>query len=409
MQQQNQMAGRDMIMKITGVKVILTCPRQNYLFVKVLTDEPELYGVGDASLNGREASVANLIEEYLAPMMLGRDPDRIEDFWQLVYRGSYWRGGNIMMSALSGLDMALWDIKAKRAGLPLYSLLGGKCREKLLCYTHTLGHTSEARIQNALFHVREQRIKVIRLRVGLPAAETTLNGEGWQMAPKIEFWNAEQEIARTIQSFIQVREAVGDEAGIIYDLHERFTPDQAIRIIRALEPYHPYFIEDPVEPDSTASLRRVRAGTAAPLAFGELYKSRWECLPGITERLFDYLRCDLIRIGGVTEGKKLQALAEAYDIKLAWHGPNDVSPITHAVNWHMNISAPNFGIQEMGAIDHAVSEVVSGGPYCQDGYLLMNDAPGIGCDINEEAAARYPYRRAYLPICRRDDGSLCAW
>ena len=395
-------------MKITEVRTILCCPKQNYLFVKILTDDPAIYGVGDCSLNGREAAVASLIDEHIAPMMIGRDPDRIEDFWQFVYRGSYWRGGNIMMSALSGLDMALWDIKAKVAGLPLYSLLGGKCRDKLLTYTHVLGKTREERVESAKQFVKDG-MKVVRLRVGLPAAAATFGGDGWQTTPQIETWNPEQMVQDTIDYFVAIREAVGEDVGIIYDLHERFAPDQAIRIMRVLEPYHPFFIEDPVAPDSISALRSVREKTVVPIGFGELYKSRWECLPGITERLFDYLRCDLIRVGGITEGRKIQALAETYDVKLAWHGPNDVSPITHAVNYHMNVASYNFGIQEMGAIDAEVNRVVSGGPYCKDGYLYMEDQSGIGCDIDEELAKAYPYRRAYIPVCRQEDNSLMTW
>ena len=147
-----------------------------------------------------------------------------------------------------------------------------------------------------------------------------------------------------------------------------------------------------------------------PIAFGELYKSRWECLPGITNRWLDFIRCDLIRIGGITEARKIGAIAETYDVKTAWHGPNDVSPITHAVNWHLNVSAYNFGIQEDGTVDDTVKEVVKGGPVYKDGYLTMEDKPGIGCDVDEEAAKKYPYKRAYIPVCKRpSDNSLCDW
>lgn len=397
-------------MKITDVRTILTCPKQNYLFIKIMTEDPEIYGIGDASMNGREKAVEDLTLEYLRPMLIGMDTDRIEEIWQMIYRGTYWRGGNIMMSALCGIDMALWDIKGKIAGLPLYSLLGGKVRDRVLCYSHVLGKTNEEKIEKAANFVQEKGLKVIRLRAGLPSANGTLNADAVQNTPKIEDWDPEFWADEMIDYFIKIREVVGDKVGIIYDLHERFSPERAIYIMRKLEPYNPFFIEDPIAPDCVESLKTVREHTNVPIAFGELYKSRWECLPGITNRWLDFIRCDLIRIGGITEARKIGAIAETYDVKTAWHGPNDVSPITHAVNWHLNVSAFNFGIQEDGTVDDTVKEVVKGGPVYKDGYLTMEDKPGIGCDIDEEAAKRYPYKRAYIPICKRPgDNSLCDW
>ena len=397
-------------MKITDVKTILTCPKQNYLFIKILTEDPDIYGIGDASMNGREKAVEDLTLEYLRPMLIGMDTDRIEEIWQLIYRGPYWRGGNISMSALCGIDMALWDIKAKLAGMPLYSLLGGKLRDKVLCYSHVLGKTNEEKIEKAANFVKERGLKVIRLRAGLPSANGTHGSEEIQNTPKIEDWDPEFWADEMVNYFIKIRKTVGDQVGIIYDLHERFAPERAIYIMRKLEPYNPFFIEDPIAPDCPESLKTVRDHTHVPIAFGELYKSRWECLPGITNRWLDFIRCDLIRIGGITEAKKIGAIAETYDVKTAWHGPNDVSPVTHAVNWHLNVSSYNFGIQEDGTVDDTVKEVVKGGPVYKDGYLTMEDKPGIGCDIDEEAAKRYPYKRAYIPVCRRPaDGSLCDW
>ena len=396
-------------MKITNVKTILTSPKQNYLFVKIETDSG-IYGVGDASMNGRELTVANYIDEYMKPQLIGRDPARIEDFWQLMYRGSYWRGGNIMMSALSGVDMALWDILGKSADKPLYQLFGGKVRDRVVCYSHVLGATMEEKIEQAADYARSRKLKVVRLRAGLPAANGTFGLTQDQDKPKIEFWDSEEQMAETVEFFVKVRERVGSKIGIIYDLHERFSPDQAIKVMNKLEPYDPFFIEDPIAPDSVDSLRYVREKTNVPIGFGELYKSRWECLPAITNHWTDYIRCDIIRIGGITEARKIQAIAETYDVKTAWHGPNDVSPITHAVNWHLNVSAYNFGIQEDGTTCDDIKKIIIGGPEYEDGFLIMPDIPGIGCDINEEAAARHPFHKAYIPICRRSsDGSLVTW
>lgn len=395
-------------MKIVEVKTILTSPNQNYLFVKILTDEG-IYGVGDASLNGRDKAVKDLIDFYLTPLLIGRDPSEIEDFWQLVYRGSYWRGGNIVMSALCGIDVALWDIMGKIAGLPLYKLLGGRVRNKILCYSHILGKTNEEKVKNAAQYTADRGLKVIRLRAGMPAAGGTFGARIDQTGPLIEQWTPDEEIHNTVEYFKQVREAVGKNVGIIYDLHERFSPEQAIRVINMLEPYDPYFIEDPIAPDCIESLKSVREHTNVPIAMGELFKSRWECLPAVSNRWIDYLRCDIIRIGGITEAVKIATIADTYDIKMAWHGPNDVSPITHAVNWHLNASEYNFGIQEDGTVDTLVNKVISGGPYYREGYLYMDDKPGTGCDIDEKAAAQYPFVRTYLPICRKLDGSICTW
>ena len=396
-------------MKIVNVKTILTSPKQNYLFVKIETDSG-IYGIGDASLNGRELAVANYIEEYMKPQLIGRDPAMIEDFWQLMYRGSYWRGGNVMMSALSGVDMALWDILGKSVGKPLYELFGGKVRNRVLCYSHVLGKTMEDKIELAADYAKERKLRVIRLRAGLPAANGTFGNTCDQDKPKIEPWDPDCEMDETIEFFVKVREKVGPKVGIIYDLHERFSPDQAIRVMKKLEPYDPYFIEDPVAPDSIDSLRYVREKTRVPIGFGELYKSRWECLPAITNHWTDFIRCDIIRIGGITEARKISAIAETYDVKTAWHGPNDVSPITHAVNWHLNVSSYNFGIQEDGTTCQDVKQVISGGPTYEDGYLLMADKPGIGCDLDEEAAAKFPFHKAYIPVCRRgSDDSIVTW
>lgn len=402
-------------MKIAEIKTLITCPKQNYVFVKITTDNG-LYGWGEGSLNGRDKAVADLIDEYIAPMLIGHNVDRIEDIWQIIYRGSYWRGGNIMMSALCGIDMALWDIKAKRANMPLYSLLGGKMRDKVLAYTHVLGKancmnsTYDEKAEQAAEFVHQKKAKVIRLRAGIPAADGTMGNKQHQNSPKIEPWDAEREVENAIQYFIKIREQVGSNIGICYDLHSRFSPSQAIYIIKALEPYFPMFIEDPIAPDCIESLRTVRSKTSAPIAFGELYKSRWECLPVITERLTDYLRADIVRIGGITELRKINAIAETYDIKTAWHGSNDLSPLTQAVNWHFNVSSYNFGIQEFGDINPEVSLVVKGGPRYSEGYLYMDDKPGIGVDIDEELALKYPYVRSYIPYCRKEaDGSIVDW
>jgi mannonate dehydratase len=406
-------------MKITEVRVIVTCPGRNYVLLKLMTDEPGLYGVGDATLNGRELAVAEALREHIAPLLIGRDPDRVEDTWQYLFRGTYWRGGPVLMTALAGVDMALWDIKGKRAGLPVYSLLGGKCREGALCYTHCGGSdfaAAEASVRRAM----ERGFKVIRAQVAIPGCGGTYGAGEQKRSPQAEstrtsgmphqeVWEPAPYLRTIPRLFAHLRETVGEEVELLHDVHERLNPIQASRLAKELEPFHLFFLEDPLRPEHKESFRLLRQHSTTPIAMGELYFSKWECLPLITEQLVDYIRCDLAHCGGITEGRKIAAIAEPYYVQTAWHGPGDIGPITHAANVHLDLAIPNFGVQEMVFFSDAVREVTPGGPVYQDGYLTVDETPGLGCDINEEEAAKHPYRRAYLPTTRRADGSVHDW
>lgn len=413
-------------MKITEVRVIVTCPGRNYVVVKVLTDEPGLYGVGDATLNGRELAVATALEEHIAPLLIGRDPDRIEDTWQYLFRGTYWRGGPVLMTALAGIDMALWDIKGKRAGLPLYSLLGGKTREGALCYTHAGGRDA-VEAEDSVRAKIEQGFKVIRAQVAVPQAQGTYGVGGakeaasatWikpgadpkeQALPSVEMnWEPARYLRVVPKLFAHLRDKLGDEIELLHDVHERLTPIEAAGLARELEPFKLFFLEDPLRPEHKESFRLIRQHSSTPIAMGELFHTRYECLPLITEQLIDFIRCDLTHIGGITEAKKIATIAEPYQVKTAWHGPGDIAPMAHSANVHVDVSIPNFGVQEMVFFSDQVKEVLPGAPEYRDGRLWPNEAPGLGCDINEEAAAKYPYKRAYLPTCRREDGSVHDW
>ncbi len=414
-------------MKITEVRVIVTCPGRNYVVVKILTDEPGLYGVGDATLNGRELAVAEALRQHIAPLLIGRDPDRIEDTWQYLFRGTYWRGGPVLMTALAGIDLALWDIKGKRANLPLYSLLGGKTREGALCYTHAGGKDPVA-VEDAVRAKRERGFQVVRAQVAVPKAVGTYgvggakeaasatwgSGAGTATAggealPHVETnWEPSQYLRVVPKLFEHLRSTLGDDVELLHDVHERLNPIQASRLARELEPYHLFFLEDPLRPEHKESFRLLRQHSTTPIAMGELFHTRYECLPLFTEQLIDFIRCDLGHIGGVTEARKIAALAEPFQILTAWHGPGDIAPMTHSANVHVDVSIPNFGVQEMVAFPDVVHEVLPGAPEYRDGYLWPNEAPGLGCDINEEAAKKYPYKRAYLPT-RRADGSVHDW
>lgn len=404
-------------MKITEVKVIVTCPVRNYVLVKILTDEPGLYGVGDATLNGRELAVAEALEQHLAPLLIGKDPDRVEDIWQYLFRGTYWRGGPVLMTALAGIDLALWDIKGKRAGLPLYSILGGKCREGALCYSHAGGKDFAAVEENAR-KLMDKGFKAVRVQVAIPGCAGTYGAKGGPSAalgsareglPPEEVWEPAPYLRTVPRLLAYLREKLGEEVELLHDVHERLTPIQAARLAKELEPYHLFYLEDCLRPEHKESFRRIREHTTTPLAMGELFHTRWECAPLITEQLIDYIRCDMGHIGGLTEARKIAALAEPFYVQTAWHGPGDIAPITHAANVHLDLAIPNFGIQEMVFFPEITQEVIPGAPTFENGYLTVSDAPGLGCDINEEAAKKYPYKRAYLPTTRRADGSVHDW
>lgn len=403
-------------MKITNVKVIVTCPGRNYVVVKVETDEPGLYGVGDATLNGRELSVASALSEHIAPLLIGRDPDRVEDIWQYLFRGTYWRGGPVLMTALAGVDLALWDIKGKRAGLPLYSLLGGKTREGALCYAHA-GGRDFAQVEDNVRALMEKGFRVIRAQVAIPGNQGTYGaGPTEAMSRRVqeglpgeEVWEPGPYLRTIPRLFTHLREKLGDEIDLLHDTHERLNPVQATRLAKELEPFHLFFLEDPLRPEHKESFRLVRQASATPIAMGELFHTRWDCLPLITEQLIDFIRCDIGHIGGITEARKIAAIAETYQVQTAWHGPGDIGPSTHAANVHLDVAISNFGVQEMTFFPEIVHEVMPGAPAYKDGALWPSDAPGLGCDIDEKAAAKYPYKRAYLPTTRRADGAVHDW
>lgn len=404
-------------MKITEVRTIVTSPGRNFVLVKILTSEPGLYGVGDATLNGRELAVATALQEHIAPLLVGMDPDRIEDIWQFLSRGTYWRGGPVLNTALAGIDIALWDIKAKRAGLPLYSLLGGRTREGALCYTHCGGRDFEE-VADCFRKEQARGFKVIRGQVSIPGNSSTYGEKGaaeiakgtWSTGlPMIERWEPSAYLRTIPRLFAYLRENIGEEVEMFHDVHERLTPTQAARLAKELEPHRLFFLEDPIRPEYAGSLRRIREASTTPIAFSEIYSSPYELLTPITEQLIDYLRADLVRIGGITAGRKIATLAEFYGVQTAWHGPGDISPIGHAANVHLDVALPNFGLQEMVFFWPEVQEVFQGGPSYHDGYLNVGQVPGLGVDIDEQAAKRYPYQRAYLPVVRRHDGSVHDW
>ena len=392
-------------LKIRDVKVILTAPNGiRLVVVKVLTSEPGLYGLGCATFTQRPLAVAVAVEKYLKPFLVGKDPDRIEDIYQSSFVSSYWRNGPVLNNALSGVDMALWDIKGKRAGMPVYQLLGGKCREAAALYAHASGRDFQEVEDNAHRYM-EQGYRHIRAQVAVPGYSTYgARGGGRRVFEPTAY-------ARIVpRLFEHLRSRLGEEIELLHDVHERLPPIQALRLAKELEQYRLFFLEDLFAPEDIEYFRLARQQTSTPLAMGELFTNPNEYLPLIKDRLIDFIRVHLSAIGGLSVGRKLAALCEFFGVRTAWHGPGDVSPVGHAANLALDLACYNFGIQEQHVFGPETQEVFPGCPEIRDGYLWPNEAPGLGVGIDEQLAARFPFPEHPLgggwDAIRREDGTV---
>ena len=398
-------------LKITRVKAILTAPEGIRLcVVKVETSEPGLYGLGCATFNQRPLLVAAAVDSYLAPFAEGRDVDNIEDLWQNAYTSSYWRNGPVLNNALSGLDQALWDIKGKRAGMPVYQLLAGKCRFAVGCYTHCGGNDLE-RVEASVRRAMEQGFRHVRIQLGgygsphlSKAADFRGAGFGLASDSAIE---VRPYVEATVKMFEHVRSTCGETVELLHDIHERIPPLEAINLIKRLEPYRPFFIEDPFSPEDIGYFRLLREQTSVPIAMGELFNNPHEWVGLISQRLIDFIRVHISQVGGLSVARKIAALAEWFHVRSAWHGPGDVSPVGHAANAHLDLAIWNFGIQEAVHFSDRTIEVFPGSPRVEAGYMYVNEAPGLGVDIDEGLAAKYPLPDApgYWAPVRRPDGT----
>ncbi|MDR5805667.1 MULTISPECIES: enolase C-terminal domain-like protein [unclassified Caballeronia] len=394
-----------MAILITDVKVILTAPEGiNLLVVKVETNQDGLHGLGCATFAYRHLAVKCLIEEYLRPLLIGRDAQAIEEQWQLMHQNAYWRNGPIENNAISGIDMALWDIKGKLANMPLYQLFGGKVREGVPIYRHADGRDLNELCEN-IQRYREQGITHIRCQSG------GYGGGGFGKAPQSAprgapdgiYLDSRKYIRDTLKLFDGIRSKIGFDVALCHDVHERLKPVEAIRFARELEPYELFFLEDAIALEEGEWMRQLRAKTTTPLAQGELFNNPYEWRFLITERLIDFVRVHLSQIGGITAGRKLQIFAEQFGVRTAWHGPGDMSPLAHAANIHIDLASRNFGVQEWSGTEPpnfviqnlkgpraALLDVFPGLPEFRDGYVHANDKPGLGVDIDEKEAAKYP-------------------
>ncbi|MCF7973778.1 MAG: twin-arginine translocation signal domain-containing protein [Phycisphaerae bacterium] len=396
---------------ITGVKAIVTAPQGIRLcVVKVETSEPGLYGLGCATFNQRTLPVVSAVDTYLAPFAKGRSADNIEDLWQIAYTSSYWRNGPVLNNALSGLDQALWDIRGKRANMPVYQLLGGKCRFAVDTYTHCSGQTLtqiEASVRSAM-QKGFRHIRIQRGGYGSPqlSNQAYFKDAGFGSASD-QVMQVQPYIQGTIEMFEHVRNTCGNEIELLHDIHERIGPMDAIRLIKALEPYRPFFIEDPFSPEDIGYFRMLRDQTSVPIAMGELYNNPHEWTGLITERLIDFIRVHISQVGGLSVARKIATLAEWFNVRSAWHGPGDVSPVGHAANAHLDLAIWNFGIQESVNFNNRTREVFPGAPTMKDGFMHINEAPGWGVDIDESLAAKFPLPEhpGYWNPVRRPDGT----
>src|SRR5882724_7638923 len=342
----------EQLLKITDAKVLVCSPGRNFVTLK-LTTEDGISGLGDATLNGRELAVASYLTDHVLPLLIGRDARNIEDTWQYLYKGAYWRRGPVTMSAISAVDTALWDIKAKSANLPLYQLLGGASRDGVLVYGHASGADLDSTVE-AVSKYMKLGYKAIRAQSGIPGMKSTYGvGRGDMYyepaekdAPPENAWSTEHYLNFVPQLFAKLRKELGSEVHLLHDAHHRLTPIEAARLGKALEPYHLFWLEDATPGELQESFRLIRQQTTTPLAVGEVFNSIFDCRQLIQEQLIDYIRTTVVHAGGITHLKKIAALAELYQVRTGSHGATDLSPVAMAAALHFDLSVHNFGIQE---------------------------------------------------------------
>jgi len=402
-------------MKITHAYVNITSPGRNFVTLKIETDEG-IYGLGDATLNGRELAVASYLTDHVVPCIIGRDPFQTEDMWQYLYRGAYWWRGPVTMTAIAAVDVALMDIKGKALNTPVYNLLGGKSREGVMVYCHATGKDTDHALEDVARHI-EAGYKAVRVQSGIPGLSTTYGiskGPGrYEPAerglPSEYEWATEPYLRHVPKLFARVREIFGEEVHLLHDCHHRMTPIEAGRLGKELEPFHLFWMEDPVAAELQEGFRIVRQHTTTPIAVGEIFNSIWDAHDLIRNQWIDYIRMTLVHSGGFTHMKKVADFAELYHVRTGSHGATDLSPVSMAAALHFDSAIHNFGIQEHMPHTDETDEVFPH-EYCfKDGLMFPGNSPGLGVDLDEALAAKYPYQRAYLPINRKQDGTLTDW
>lgn len=402
-------------MRITRARVIVTCPGRNFVTLKIEV-EGGLTGLGDATLNGREMAVVAYLESHVVPALIGRDARRIEDIWQFLYRGAYWRRGPVTMRAIAAVDVALWDIKAKAAGMPLYDLLGGASREGVLVYGHANGADIDE-TADAVARFAEMGYRAVRAQSGVPGVHLAYGvGRGtlsYEPAdaelPTETRWDTPAYLRFVPRLFERLRDRFGPELSLLHDVHHRLTPMEAARLGRSLEPFDLFWIEDPTPAENQQALRLVRQHTTVPIAIGEVFNTIWDAKDLLSEQLIDYLRMTVVGSGGITHLRRVADHASLWQVRMGCHGATDLSPVTMGAALHFDLWVPNFGIQEYMRHTAETDAVFPHAYYFAEGYLHPGDAPGHGVEIDEALAEKFPYRPASLPVARLGDGTMWNW
>ena len=383
-------------LKIRDVRVIVTQPTANLNVVKIETNEPELYGLGCATFTQRALVVETAVNDYLRPFLIGKDPADIEDIWQSCNVSPYWRNGPVLNNAISGVDQALWDIKGKVAGMPVYDLFGGKSREAAAVYIVPGGNDLKEYEDNVWAFI-EDGFRYFKLGgADRFFSDDTPHSEKPVITNKVtesrgSIYDPAKAVRGIVRAFEHFRSTFGWDVDVIYDVHERLPPILGLGLAKELEPFRLFFLEDLFAPEDNDYFRLVREQTSTPIAMGELYNNPHEIIPMVKDRLLDFMRVHVSQIGGLTPARKLAALCEAFNVRTAWHGPTDVSPVGHAAQLMLDMNVWNFGIQEAGPYQaDLLKEVFPGTPEVRNGYMWANGKPGLGIDIDEELAAKYP-------------------
>jgi mannonate dehydratase len=401
-------------MKIVGGAVIVCSPGRNFVTLKLETQDG-IYGLGDATLNGRELAVASYLSDHVIPLLVGRDARRIEDIWQFLYKGAYWRRGPVTMSAIAAVDTALWDIKGKALNAPVYQLLGGASRDSVMVYGHASGETIEQTVEAVSGYVT-RGYKAVRAQTSVPGFARTYGvsrGDAYEpaergLAPETE-WSTERYLECVPPLFERLRSEFGMNLHLLHDVHHRLTPIEAARLGKALEPHRLFWMEDPTPAENQEAFRLIRQHTTTPLAVGEIFNSIHDCRQLIHEHLIDYIRTTVVHAGGISHLRRIASLAELYQVRTGSHGATDLSPVCMAAALHFDLSVHNFGIQEYMPHTAETDRVFPHSYSFGDGAMHPGDSPGLGVGIDEALAATFPYQRAYLPIARLQDGTMHNW
>jgi mannonate dehydratase len=402
-------------MKITDAKVIVCSPGRNFVTLKIVTEDG-VYGLGDATLNGRELAVASYLTDHVLPLLIGRDARRIEDIWQYLYKGAYWRRGPVTMTAIAAVDMALWDVLGKTLDAPVYQLLGGASRDAVMVYGHANG-SSEDETVKAVQEYMSLGYKAVRAQCAIPGVvhaygvgRGTLYYEPAQKGMPLEsVWSTERYLDFVPPLFDRLRREVGFDVHLLHDVHHRLTPIEAARLGKSLEPCRVFWLEDPVPAENQAAFRTIRQHTTTPIAVGEVFNTIYDAAQLIEEELIDYIRMTVVHGGGISHLRKIAALAELHHVRTGSHGATDLSPVAMAAALHFDLSVHNFGIQEYMRHTPETDTVFPHAYTFEGGAMHPGDAAGLGVDVDEVLAAAYPYDPAYLPVNRKLDGTVHSW